>query len=237
VVEAPVDRNFLVKRCTEEALAFIERSQGRPFFLYLPHTMPGSTPHPFASPAFQGRSKNGAYGDAVEELDWSTEEIMAALARSGLEQDTLVAWTSDNGAVRRNPPQGGCAPYRGYGYDTSEGAMRMPCIVRWPGKVPAGRVNDELWTTMDLLPTLAALAGAALAARPIDGHDVRPILLGIRGARSPWDEDGFATTSWSSCRPCAPARGSSTCRSSRSMPPSHARPPRHGSSCTTSGTT
>jgi arylsulfatase A-like enzyme len=194
VVEAPVDRTFLVKRCTEEALAFIERNRakGRPFFLYLPHTMPGSTLHPFASPAFQGRSKNGAYGDSVEELDWSTGEIMAALARSGLEPDTLVVWTSDNGAVRRNPPQGSGTPYRGYGYDTSEGAMRMPCIVRWPGKVPAGRVCDELWTTMDLLPTLAMLAGALLPARPIDGHDVRPILLDMPGARSPWDEEGFA---------------------------------------------
>jgi len=70
--------------------------------------------------------------------------------------------------------------------------MRMPCIVRWPGEVPAGLVCDELWTTMDLLPTLAALAGAPLPARPIDGHDVRPILLGIPGARSPWDEEGFA---------------------------------------------
>jgi arylsulfatase A-like enzyme len=191
VVEAPVDRHTLVKRCTEEAVAFIERNRDRPFFLYLPLTSPGSTPEPFASEAFRGKSRNGAYGDAVEELDWSTGEIMAALARSGLDRQTLVIWTSDNGAARRNPPQGSCAPYRGFGYDTSEGAMRMPCVIRWPGKVPADRVCDELLGTLDLLPTLAALAGAPLPANRIDGHAIAPVLFGDAGARSPWDEEGF----------------------------------------------
>jgi arylsulfatase A-like enzyme len=109
VIEAPVDRNFLVKRCTEEALAFIEANRDRPFFAYIPHTMPGSTPHPFSSPAFRGRSKNGDYGDAVEELDWSTGQILAALERLQLAEQTLVIWTSDNGAPRRSPPQGSCA--------------------------------------------------------------------------------------------------------------------------------
>ena len=90
-------------------------------------------------------------------------------ARLGLDERTLVVWTSDNGAVARKPAQGSCAPYRGMGYDTSEGAMRMPCLMRWPGKIPAGRVSDELCSTVDLLPTLAALAGAALPAKAIDG--------------------------------------------------------------------
>jgi arylsulfatase A-like enzyme len=162
-----------------------------PFFLYLPHTMPGSTLQPFASPAFQGKSRNGAYGDAVEELDWSTGEILAELEALGLAETTLVVWTSDNGAVRRNPPQGSCAPYRGFGYDTSEGAMRVPCLMRWPGKIPAGRVCDELCTTMDLLPTLAGLAGVAPPRAPIDGHDIGALLLGAEGARSPWDDVGF----------------------------------------------
>ena len=191
VIEAPADRNLLVKRCTEEAVAFIERHPRRPFFLYLPHTMPGSTPHPFSSPAFRGRSKNGDYGDAVEELDWSTGEIMATLERLGLTENTLVIWTSDNGAVRRNPLQGSCAPYQGYGYDTSEGAMRMPCVMRWPGRIPAGIVNDELCSTMDLLPTLAALTAAPLPPNTIDGHDVRPVLMSEAGAVSPWDEVGL----------------------------------------------
>jgi arylsulfatase A-like enzyme len=102
-----------------------------------------------------------------------------------------VIWTSDNGAVLRKPPQGSSGPYRGYGYDTSEGAMRMPCLMRWPGHVPAGRVCDEIVSTMDLLPTFARLAGAALPPLPIDGHDVRRILLDKAGGSSPWDYDGF----------------------------------------------
>lgn len=191
VIEAPPDRDYLVQRTTAEVIAFIERHRDRPFFAYVPHTMPGSTPHPFSSPAFRGKSRNGGYGDSVEELDASTGEILAALARLGLERNTLVIWTSDNGAVRRNPPQGSSAPYRGFGYDTSEGAMRMPCVMRWPGRIPAGRTNDELCTTMDLLPTLAQLAGAPLPAAPIDGKDIRPLLLGTPGAKSPWDATGF----------------------------------------------
>ncbi len=191
VIEAPADRDYLVKRCTEEAIGFIERNKAKPFFVYLPHTMPGSTKHPFSSPAFRGKSKNGDYGDSVEELDWSTGEIMAALERLGLASNTLIIWTSDNGAVQRNPPQGSNAPYQGPAYDTSEGAMRMPCVMRWPGKIPAGQVQDELCATMDLLPTLAALAGAPLPPQPIDGHDIRPLLFAVPGAKSPWDEVGL----------------------------------------------
>jgi arylsulfatase A-like enzyme len=191
VIEAPVDRNDLVKRCTEEAIGFIERNRESRFFVYIPHTMPGSTPTPFSSPAFRGKSKNGDYGDAVEELDWSTGEIVATLARLGLTENTLVIWTSDNGAVRRNPPQGSGAPYKGQAYDTSEAAMRMPCVMKWPGHIPAARVCDEVVTTMDLLPTFARIASAALPSQPIDGHNVAPLLFGQPEARSPWDEQGF----------------------------------------------
>lgn len=191
VIEAPVDRDYLVKRCTEEAIRFIEAHQKMPFFLYLPHTMPGSTAHPFSSEKFRKKSANGDYGDSVEELDWSTGEIMAALKRLKLEDNTLIVWTSDNGAVRRNPPQGSNAPYRGFGYDTSEGAMRMPCVMRWPGKIPAGAVNDALCSTMDMLPTFAAIAEAKLPAQKIDGHDITSLLMDARNTKSPWDDDGF----------------------------------------------
>jgi arylsulfatase A-like enzyme len=163
VIEAPVDRNYLV----------------------------GSTPHPFSSPAFRGQSANGEYGDSVEELDWSTGQIDQTLRRLNLIDRTLVIWTSDNGAVQRNPPQGSSGPYQGWGYDTSEGAMRMPCVMRFPGQIPAGRVCDEVVSTMDLLPTFAHLAGAALPARPIDGHNVCPLFFGEPDARSPWDEEGL----------------------------------------------
>jgi arylsulfatase A-like enzyme len=191
VIEAPADCDHLVKRCTQEAIRFIEAHQNGPFFLYLPHTMPGSTQHPFSSKKFRGKSANGEYGDSVEELDWSTGEIMAALKRLKLEENTLVVWTSDNGAARRNPPQGSNAPYRGWGYDTSEGAMRMPCVMRWPGKIPAGAVNDALCSTMDMLPTFAALAETKPPQHKIDGHDIRPILFDAAGTKSPWDDDGF----------------------------------------------
>jgi len=191
VIEAPVDRNFLVKRCTEEAIAFIEQNHSRPFFVYIPHTMPGSTVHPFSSPEFRGKSANGEYGDAVEELDWSVGEMDRALKRLNLIDQTLVIWTADNGAVQRNPPQGSCAPYKGWGYDTSEGAMRMPCVMRFPGQILLNRVCDEIVTTMDLLPTLAHFARARLPGKPIDGNDMRPILMGERNAKSPWDEVGF----------------------------------------------
>jgi arylsulfatase A-like enzyme len=191
VIEAPADRNTLVQRCTEEAIAFIERNRDRPFLVYLPQITPGSTANPFSSAAFRGRSKNGDYGDSVEELDWSTGAIMAALKRLHLDDNTLVMFSSDNGAVKRNPPQGSNAPYRGWGYDVSEGAMRMPCVMRWPGKIPAGKIQDALCSTIDLLPTFAALAGAPLPTLPIDGHDIRPLLFGEPDAKSPWDAQGF----------------------------------------------
>jgi arylsulfatase A-like enzyme len=114
------------------------------------------------------------------------------LQQLGLDSQTLVIWTSDNGAVRWDPPQGSNAPLRGWGYDTSEGAMRMPCIMRWPGHLPAGVTCDELVTTMDMLPTLAALAGTRPPAdRCVDGHDCRALLYGEAGARSAYDELGF----------------------------------------------
>ncbi len=192
VVEAPADRTTLTCRYTEEACRFIREHRDRPFFLYLPQAMPGSTDRPFASPAFAGKSANGPYGDAVEELDWSAGEILALLKELGLDEQTLVVWTSDNGAVGWNPPQGSNAPFRGWGYDTSEGGQRMPCIARWPGRIPAGVVRDDLTSMMDLLPTLARLAGMhPPAGRVIDGHDILPILTDAPSAQSPYDEVGF----------------------------------------------
>ncbi len=191
VIEAPVDRDYLTKRYTEEAIRYIEAQKGRPFFLYLPHAMPGSTRDPYASPAFKDKSANGHWGDSVEELDWSMGEILAALKRLGLDEKTLVIWTSDNGAPNRNPPQGSNAPYQGWGYNTSEGAMRMPMIARWPGKVPAGHECRELCSMLDILPTFATLAGADMPEQTIDGHDITPLLFDETKATSPTDEKGF----------------------------------------------
>lgn len=188
VVEAPADRNRLTRRYTEKAIEFIKANRDRPFFLYLPHAMPGSTQRPFASEPFQGRSKNGPYGDSVEEIDWSTGRILDTLRELKLDGRTLVLWTSDNGAPRRRPPQGSNRPLGGWGYTTREGGMRVPCVVRWPGRVPAGKTCDEVATTMDLLPTFAALAGADLPTdRTIDGHDIRSLLFGQDHAQSPYE--------------------------------------------------
>jgi arylsulfatase A-like enzyme len=191
VIEAPVDRDFLTKRYTEEAVRYMETRKDGPFFLYLPHAMPGSTRDPYASPAFKDKSANGHWGDSVEELDWSMGEILATLKRLNLDERTLVIWTSDNGAPRRDPPQGSNAPYQGWGYNTSEGAMRMPMIARWPGRIPAGKECRELCSMLDILPTLAALTNSPLPKQTIDGHDIRPLLFGTAGARSPADERGF----------------------------------------------
>lgn len=191
VIDAPVDRDYLTKRYTEETCRFIQEHKDERFFIYLPHAMPGSTDRPFASPEFQGKSANGPYGDSVEEMDWSTGEILRTLQELGLDEDTLIIWTSDNGATKQDPPQGSNAPLKGWGYDTSEGAMRMPCVMRWPGKITAGSVCEQVTTTMDVLPTLAALAGTAPPTdRPIDGHDLAPLLF--EGATtSPYDDEGF----------------------------------------------
>ena len=187
VIEAPVDRDLLTKRYTEAAVSFIEQNRQGPFFLYLPHAMPGSTSSPYSSEAFRGKSANGPYGDSVEEIDWSTGEILGAIKRLGIDQNTLVIWTSDNGAPRRNPPQGSNAPLGGWGYTTMEGGMRVPCVARWPGKIPAGKSCDELCALMDMLPTFAKLAGGkAPTDRKIDGHDIWPLLTATPNAKTPY---------------------------------------------------
>ena len=187
VVETRSDQNLLTQRYTDEAIGFIERHArerpGEPFFLYLPHAMPHNPTA--ASEPFRGRSKNGRYGDAVEEIDASTGRILEALERLGLAENTLVLFTSDNGAASRWG--GSNAPLRGFKGSTMEGGMRVPALAWWPGHVPAGTTSDAMATTMDVLPTFAALAGAPLPERPLDGHDVRPILFGEPGAASPYE--------------------------------------------------
>ncbi|MHC4700262.1 MAG: sulfatase family protein [Planctomycetota bacterium] len=187
VIEARVDRNLLTKRYTEKAIEFITANKNRPFFVYLPHAMPGSTKSPFASERFRGKSANGPWGDSVEELDFSTGQILDTLRELGLDERTVVVWASDNGAPRRDPPQGLNRPLAGWGYTTAEGGQRVPCIMRWPGRIPAGKTCSQLCTMMDLLPTFAALAGARVPRdRIIDGHDIRPLMTGRLGARSPY---------------------------------------------------
>jgi arylsulfatase A len=189
VVQAPVAQETLTERYTQEAVQFIRRNRDRPFFLYLPHTFPHRPLH--ASERFRGRSRAGLYGDTVECLDWSTGRILDTLAELGLDDQTLVCFTSDNGPPPAAPARGeqgasgSAGPLRGWKFTAYEGGFRVPAIFRWPGQIPAGRVCSELATTMDLLPTLAKLAGAKLPRdRTLDGKDIWPLLTNPK-ARSP----------------------------------------------------
>ena len=183
VIEAPANQATLTKRYTREAIQFIERNKSKPFFLYLPHTFPHLPL--FASKEFHGKSANGRYGDSVEEIDWSTGKILDALKQHGLDKNTLVIFTSDNGSNGRNG--GSNAPLSGAKGGTMEGGMRVPMIARWPGRIPAGGTCNELSSTMDFLPTFAALSGGLLSANKIDGHDITPLLTGTKGAASPYE--------------------------------------------------
>jgi len=178
VVEAPADRDTLTKRYTEKCIEIMNRQRGGPFFIFLSHAMPGSTSSPFSSERFRGKSRNGPYGDSVEEIDWSTGEILSAVKRLGLDDNTLVIFTSDNGAPLLKPSHGSNLPLSGWGYTTTEGGQRVPFIARWPGKIPRGTVSGAIATLMDLHPTLARLAGAAPHERVIDGRDIWPLLAG-----------------------------------------------------------
>jgi arylsulfatase A-like enzyme len=166
---------------TAEAIKFIEANRERPFFLYLAHAMPHI---PFdASPRFKGKSQRGLYGDAVEELDDSTGQILERLRALGLAENTLVLFTSDNGPERNTP--GTAAPFRGTKHTVFEGGLRVPLLAWWPGRVPAGRVCAEQISTLDVLPTFARLAGAKALPAGLDGFDVSAVLLGEKDARSP----------------------------------------------------
>src|SRR5690606_25637897 len=140
VIEAGTDRNLLTKKYTEKALAFISEKNDRPFFLFLSHAMPGSTKKPFASEAFRGKSLGGPWGDSVEELDWSVGQIMDKLLELGIEKNTLLIFTSDNGAPMTGDissiERGTNKPLHGRGYTTAEGAFRVPTIMWWPGSIP-----------------------------------------------------------------------------------------------------
>ncbi|NQV32314.1 MAG: sulfatase [Phycisphaeraceae bacterium] len=173
---------------TQEAIRFMTEHKDEPFFLYLAHNMPHVPLG--ASKAFRGKSEGGLYGDVIEELDWSMGQILDTLNDLGLDEETLVVFTSDNGPWIEAYLQGyyGSAfPLRGSKMKSWEGGPRVPCIVRWPGHVPAGRICDEIATTMDILPTFAKLAGVSLPEdRGIDGKDIFPLISG-RAKKGPHD--------------------------------------------------
>lgn len=186
VIEQPADAATLTQRFTEQAVSFIERNRGEPFFLYLAHTMPHV---PLASSApFLGRSEAGLYGDVIEEIDWSTGRIVNTLRRLGIDRRTIVVFTSDNGPHRSKEQDRHPALLRGGKGGTYEGGLRVPCVVWAPGRVPGGRVSGELLTAMDLYPTFAGLAGAEIPpGRVFDGRNIWPVLCGQPGYKPPHD--------------------------------------------------
>ncbi|MEO1527038.1 MAG: sulfatase-like hydrolase/transferase [Planctomycetota bacterium] len=195
VIEMDPDSDFLTKRITERAVSFIEKNKDDPFFLYVPHPIPHAPLH-VSPPFLEGvsaeilgklgeedghidyRTRDNLFRQAIAEIDWSVGRILDTLKANGLDEKTLVIFTSDNGPPK-NTLYASPGPLRGNKGTTFEGGMREPTVIRWPGKIPAGKDNDELMTAMDLLPTFAQLAGAEVPTdRVIDGKDIWPTLAG-----------------------------------------------------------
>lgn len=184
VVELDPDQSMFTKRFTERAINFIERNVSGPFFLYLPHVMP-HVPL-FASEKFIGRSQAGLYGDVMEELDWSVGEVLSTLRRLRLDERTIVIFISDNGPfLSYGEHAGSASPLREGKLTTFEGGVRVPCLVRWSGRVPAGRVCGDPFMSIDWLPTFTELIGGQASTLKIDGRSAKGLILGDKGASIP----------------------------------------------------
>ncbi len=178
VVEETVDQTTLTEKYTDETVKFIEAHKDGPFFVYLAHSMP-HVPL-FVSKKFEGKSAAGLYGDVIEAIDWSVGQVLDTVARLGLDESTLIVFTSDNGPWW----EGSAGDLRNRKGSSWEGGMRVPMIARWPGRIAPGTRSDAIAMNIDFLPTFAALAGApAPADRTIDGRDLWPVLQG--SAESP----------------------------------------------------
>jgi arylsulfatase A-like enzyme len=184
IIEEEPDQRLLTKRYTESAISFIEGNRNSPFFLYLAHTFP-HVPL-YASKRYFGTSSNGLYGDVVAEIDWSVGKILETLERLRLDEKTLVIFTSDNGPWRVYGNHAGeCGPLRGTKGTVWECGIRVPFIARWKNRIPGGLVSKEVAATIDILPTVTAMAGAELPGADIDGKDILNLLYGEEGAKSP----------------------------------------------------
>jgi Arylsulfatase A and related enzymes len=171
------DLSQLTTMYAQQAVRFIEKNKKKPFFLYYASSMPHV---PLAvSDKFKGKSKQGLYGDVMMEIDWSVGEIMKSLKKNGLDENTLVIFSSDNGPWLNFGNHAGSAGGLREGKQTSfEGGQRVPCLMRWPGKIPAGFINNQLASSIDLLPTIAHIAGAPMPVKKIDGVDISPLMFG-----------------------------------------------------------
>jgi len=185
VIQEQPDQRAITERYVEEAVRFIREDRDNPFFLYFAH-MHVHLPL-YAADRFVRESGNGDYGACVAAIDWATDVLLHELKRKGLDENTLVIFTSDNGSRTRG--EGGSNdPLRGSKGTTWEGGQRVACLMRWPKLIPAGLVCEEMVTSMDFYPSLAALGGAACPEdRTIDGKDIRALMFGEDGAKSPHD--------------------------------------------------
>lgn len=184
VIQEQPDQASLTERYVEEAVKFIRDNKDQRFFLYFAH-MYVHLPL-YAPQRFLDEADNGAYGAAVECIDWSTGLLLYELRKLGLEDDTLVIFTSDNGSEPR--PGGSNSPLRGHKGTTWEGGLRVPCIMKWAGVIPKGKVCSEITTSMDFLPTLANITDSKIPDdRIIDGKDISSLFKQESGAESPYD--------------------------------------------------
>ena len=173
----PDDQAQMTTQFTERSVQFIEKNKNKPFFLYLAHPMP-HVPL-FVSDKFKGKSEQGMYGDVMMEIDWSMGEIFKALEKNGIDKNTLVIFTSDNGPwINYGNHAGSTGGLREAKGGSFEGGQRVPCIMRWPEKIPAGTISNRLVSAIDLLPTIAHLCGAPLPSLKIDGVNISPLMLG-----------------------------------------------------------
>ena len=179
-VEFEPDDALFTQRITKDSLKFIRAKKDKPFFLYMSHAQVHH--EVLASKDFKGKSQKGVWGDSVQELDFSVGEVLKTLRKLGIEDDTLVIYVSDNGPQH---PDGSAKPLSGLKGDTLEGGLRVPCIMRWPGKIPEGIVCDETASIMDIFPTFARLIGSDMPQdRVIDGKDIWPLMTEA-GAKTP----------------------------------------------------
>jgi arylsulfatase len=170
VIEEPANLSTLTQRYTSQAVSFIASSKNKPFFLYMPHTFPHI---PLAaSPDFLGKSGFGLFGDAVTEIDWSVGQVLSAVQSNGLDENTLVIFTSDQGPWFEGSP----GRFHGRKGETWEGGLRIPFLARFPGRIPTSQVCTSMASAMDILPTVANLCGASLPATPLDGYDIWSLL-------------------------------------------------------------
>ena len=174
---------YLTSWYTKKAVDFIQRQGEDPFFLYVPHSMP-HVPL-FCSERFQGKSGVGLYGDVMMELDWSVGEILKALDEAGKSDHTVVLFTSDNGPWIAYEDHAGVTPFREAKATSFDGGLRSACVIKYPPSIKAGTQSSRTFSTLDILPTFAALAGADLPGNPVDGKNVWDLIVGKAGAKNP----------------------------------------------------